>query len=631
MDNFYASYSGVDGGGGGGGVTTLNGQSGALTLIAGSGITITPGAGTLTIDASGGGGANTALSNLAAVAINTSLLPATNNSISLGSVSLAYANAFANILKPATNTNLSILTNDRSTAAPGSVTVQGGDYTGAVVSTAGGPVILRGGGGTRRGGSANVQGGTAATRGGDVSITGGDATTSGASGSITISGGNSVAADTGFVLMQTSAANTGFSSGVATIQTGDSPDINSGEIDIITGQAPGGISGNILLQIGTAATPGFIRLVDSSLAGATNGDVWTLQDQTTGAGYWQPGGSGGATIALDNLALVQINSDLVFSPAVTAGVLRTENTTGASNDSKPLNLTTGTVTNSLSGILTLKSGAVTSGFGLSGNVLIGSGDNAGSDTSGDVLISSGTVGNNTSGLVSVRSGVSSINASGAVTLGSGNSELNTGLSSLVSGNSTSGNSGNVRVASGTAAGTRGDILLDSRFVGVGISTPARTIHQQRGEALSTYHQWTAGTVTGITADDGLLVGIDGAGSADVMQMENNTLTLGTNGTMRQRLTGDGALIFENIVTPGGTTGDQTINTISGTVNFATAASSLTVTSAITTVDSIVFAVIRTNDTTATIKNVVPSAGSFTINLDAAAAAETSVGFMVINQ
>ena len=42
------------------------------------------------------------------------------------------------------------------------------------------------------------------------------------------------------------------------------------------------------------------------------------------------------------------------------------------------------------------------------------------------------------------------------------------------------------------------------------------------------------------------------------------------------------------------------------------------------------AVLRTNDSTAQIKNVVPSAASFVINLSAAATAEVSIGFLVIN-
>lgn len=90
------------------------------------------------------------------------------------------------------------------------------------------------------------------------------------------------------------------------------------------------------------------------------------------------------------------------------------------------------------------------------------------------------------------------------------------------------------------------------------------------------------------------------------------------------------LTFDSTITAGGTTGAQTINKPSGTVNFAAAATSLVVTNSVVTTSSIVFAVVRTNDTTAVIKNVVPAAGSFTITLTAAATAGTSVGFFVIN-
>ena len=84
------------------------------------------------------------------------------------------------------------------------------------------------------------------------------------------------------------------------------------------------------------------------------------------------------------------------------------------------------------------------------------------------------------------------------------------------------------------------------------------------------------------------------------------------------------------VTAGGTTGNQTINKPSGTVNFAAAATTLTVNCDKVTATSIVFAVVQTADATATIKNVVPAAGSFVINLGAAATAETKVGFLVVN-
>lgn len=92
----------------------------------------------------------------------------------------------------------------------------------------------------------------------------------------------------------------------------------------------------------------------------------------------------------------------------------------------------------------------------------------------------------------------------------------------------------------------------------------------------------------------------------------------------------GSLVLDSTITPPLTVGDQTINTATGTVNFAALATTLTVTNSLVTADSIVLAVVRTNDATAAIKNVEPTAGAFTINLAAAATAETSVGFVVIN-
>ena len=84
------------------------------------------------------------------------------------------------------------------------------------------------------------------------------------------------------------------------------------------------------------------------------------------------------------------------------------------------------------------------------------------------------------------------------------------------------------------------------------------------------------------------------------------------------------------ITPALTTGDRTINKAAGTVNIAAAGTTVTVTNSLVTANSLVFAVIRTNDGTATIKNVVPAAGSFVINLTAAATAEVSIGFYVVN-
>jgi hypothetical protein len=93
---------------------------------------------------------------------------------------------------------------------------------------------------------------------------------------------------------------------------------------------------------------------------------------------------------------------------------------------------------------------------------------------------------------------------------------------------------------------------------------------------------------------------------------------------------NGKTSFAATNTAAGTTGAQTINKASGTVNFAAATNTLVVTNSLCTASSIVFAIIRTNDATAWIENVVPAAGSFTINLGANTTAETSVGFFIIN-
>ena len=83
-------------------------------------------------------------------------------------------------------------------------------------------------------------------------------------------------------------------------------------------------------------------------------------------------------------------------------------------------------------------------------------------------------------------------------------------------------------------------------------------------------------------------------------------------------------------TAGGTTGNQTINKTSGSVNFAATATTLTVTNSFVTTNSHIFCTVATNDGTATLKNAVPGTGSFVITLAAAATAETKVNFLVIN-
>lgn len=93
---------------------------------------------------------------------------------------------------------------------------------------------------------------------------------------------------------------------------------------------------------------------------------------------------------------------------------------------------------------------------------------------------------------------------------------------------------------------------------------------------------------------------------------------------------DGNVVLPKTVTAGGTTGAQTINKVTGSVNFAAAATSLVVTNSYVTTSSIIIATVAANDTTMKSVAVVAAAGSFTIYANAAATAETRVNFIVTN-
>ena len=82
--------------------------------------------------------------------------------------------------------------------------------------------------------------------------------------------------------------------------------------------------------------------------------------------------------------------------------------------------------------------------------------------------------------------------------------------------------------------------------------------------------------------------------------------------------------------PAGKTGNQTINKSSGQVRIAAAGTTVTVTDSLVTAKSIIMAMVASNDTTAQVKNVVPTAGSFTINMVAGVTAETPISFVIFN-
>ena len=92
----------------------------------------------------------------------------------------------------------------------------------------------------------------------------------------------------------------------------------------------------------------------------------------------------------------------------------------------------------------------------------------------------------------------------------------------------------------------------------------------------------------------------------------------------------GSLIIPKTITAGGTTGAQTINKPTGSVNFAAGATTLVVTNSLVSSTSLVIVQVYGTDVTATTARVTLAAGSFTITLNAAATAETKVGFFVTN-
>jgi len=92
----------------------------------------------------------------------------------------------------------------------------------------------------------------------------------------------------------------------------------------------------------------------------------------------------------------------------------------------------------------------------------------------------------------------------------------------------------------------------------------------------------------------------------------------------------GGLYIPKTITAGGTTGAQTINKPTGAVNFAAGATTLVVTNSLVSSTSLVIVQVYGTDVTATTARVTLAAGSFTITLNAAATAETKVGFFVTN-
>jgi hypothetical protein len=196
------------------------------------------------------------------------------------------------------------------------------------------------------------------------------------------------------------------------------------------------------------------------------------------------------------------------------------------------------------------------------------------------------------------------------------------------------------IANTIAIGRSASATATAQFIAGSSLYPASDIYFGKGVTNATPTTWvvngTGGSGTDISGGSITIAGGRGTGTGLGGSITLQVAAAGSSGSSLNTLVSiitiasTGLISYPTTVTAGGTTGAQTIDKISGTVNFAAAATSLVVTNSLVSTTSLVFAVVRTNDSTATIKNVLPAAGSFTITLNAAATAETSVGFYVIN-
>lgn len=123
----YAKYSGIGGGSGGGGVTSLNGETGAVILVAGTGISITPSGQNITIANTEAGGSVTSVSVVTANGLaGTVANPTTTPAITLSTTITGILQGNGTAISAATTGNLTDVGTD-------GIVVTGG--TGAVLGT----------------------------------------------------------------------------------------------------------------------------------------------------------------------------------------------------------------------------------------------------------------------------------------------------------------------------------------------------------------------------------------------------------------------------------------------------------------------------------------------------------------
>ncbi|MFN4768498.1 MAG: beta strand repeat-containing protein, partial [Candidatus Kapaibacterium sp.] len=108
--------------------------------------------------------------------------------------------------------------------------------------------------------------------------------------------------------------------------------------------------------------------------------------------------------------------------------------------------------------------------------------------------------------------------------------------------------GGVMFANRSTTGTR-TVAMSIRgrngLVGIGIADPTNAVQIDQGTGVASYAQFTAGTTTGVTSNDGAVLGIDASGNAWMNQRENLSLIFATNNTERMRIENGGSVVIGN--------------------------------------------------------------------------------------
>lgn len=129
-------------------------------------------------------------------------------------------------------------------------------------------------------------------------------------------------------------------------------------------------------------------------------------------------------------------------------------------------------------------------------------------------------------------------------------------------------------------------------------------------------------VDGSAAERGITVSPTQGGTGSFFPSTNGELDLGSLGYGWKRIYAT--------VSFAGTTGNITLNTSNGRVEFAPGAQTIVLTNSYITPNSNIFCTVRTDDATAKSCIAISGNGQATLKLNAAATAQTSVAFLVIS-